>query len=165
MDFVGDTYPMQTDEEHVPQPSADRRERYPIGPASWSSRLESQRIRLPDFDDGESDEGRVISLSVPEFVTRAKYLSQQPDATDVFCKFVLNGVHEGQLFQVDPIKDAMDPGRHLYASRDYDSVLGLGKHIYLDCDVTIYPVCKLEDTLRRNIHIKHSFTNRHVRMK
>ena len=83
----------------------------------------------------------------------------------MFCKFVSNGAHEGQRFQVDPIKNAMDPGRHVYASRDYDSVLGLGKHIYLDCDVTIHPVCKLEDTLRCNIHIKHSFTNRHVRMK
>ena len=110
-----------------------------------------------------SDEGSVVSLSLTQFVLLAKSLAGNEDAVDTFCKFVLTGVYEGQQYQIDPIKHAMGRNGRIKASRDYDSVLGFGKHIYLDCDVTLHPVCKLEDTLRRNIHIKRSFTNIYVR--
>lgn len=120
--------------------------------------------RLAGYDDEELSDGGVISLSLTEFVTRAKWLAEHQDAPDVFCKFVLNGVHEDQQYQVDPIKDAIGRNDAVYVYRDYDSVLGLGKHIYLNCDVTLHPVSKIEDTLQRNIHIKRSFTNLHVRI-
>ncbi|KJA13180.1 hypothetical protein HYPSUDRAFT_209763 [Hypholoma sublateritium FD-334 SS-4] len=107
----------------------------------------------------DSGEGSVVSLSVTEFVILARRLAQDEDAIYVFCTFVLNGVYEGQQYLVDPIKHAMGGSDRIKASRDYDSILGFGKHIYLDCDITLHPVCKLEDTLRRNIHIKRSFTN------
>ena len=111
----------------------------------------------------ESGEGSVVSLSLLEFVVLAKQLAENHDAVDVFCKFVLTGVLNGQQYQIDPIKHALGRADEIKASRDYDSVLGFGKHIFLDCDITLHLVPKLEDTLRRNIHIKRDFTNIHVR--
>lgn len=138
----------EEDEGEISQPGEDQDERV----------LGDERMSVG------SGEGSVLSLSITEFVVLAKKLAQNEDAIDVFCKFVLTGVYEGQQYQVDPIKHAMGRSDRIKASRDYDSVLGFGKHIYLDCDITLHPVCKLEDTLRRNIRIKRSFTNTYVRM-
>ena len=111
-----------------------------------------------------SGEGSVLSLSLTDFVVLAKQLAENHDAVDVFCKFVLTGVLNGQQYQIDPIKHALGRADEIKVSRDYDSVLGFGKHIYLDCDITLHPVCKLEDTLQRNIHLKRDFTNVYVRI-
>ena len=73
------------------------------------------------------------------------------------------------LFWVDVFSFVMKKVQHehvadeITVSRDYDSVIGFGKHIFLDCDITLHLVPKLEDTLRRNVHIKRDFTNIHVR--
>ena len=111
----------------------------------------------------ESSEGSVVSLSLTDFVVLAKQLAENHDAVDVFCKFVLTGVLNGQQYQIDPIKHALGRADEITVSRDYDSVIGFGKHIFLDCDITLHLVPKLEDTLRRNVHIKRDFTNIHVR--
>ena len=121
--------------------------------------------RMFAFDTEGLGDGDVASVSLTEFVSRAQWLAEGQDAADVFCKFVLNGVYKGRQYQVDPIKHLKGTADEVYARRDYDSVIGIGKHIYLNCDVTLHPVCKIEDTLQRNIHLKRSFTNNFVSFK
>ena len=145
-DEDGDSEMFQPGSEHVPQPEND------------------QDAHSPQHIPAHSDNATVESLSLTEFVVHAKNLAEHQDAVDIFCKFVLNGVYEGQQYIVDPIRHAMSRRNRIKAARDYDSVLGFGKHIYLDCDITVHPVCKLEDTLQRNIHLKRDFTNVYVRI-
>lgn len=105
----------------------------------------------------------VDTLSLDSYVRRSKFLHEADNNVD-FCKFVLNGLDDGRQIQVDPIRNAMDHNHVVNVARDYDSLLGLIDELHLDAAITISPLCKIEDTLRKNIHIKHSFINGHVRM-
>lgn len=109
------------------------------------------------------DEPPVRSYTVEEFVARAKRFHGADDM-DNFAKFVLTGVYNGLQHQVDAIKDALQDDHGIQALRDYDSVLGIDANICIRAELTMYPVSKFEDTLRRNIHIKRSFTNQTVRI-
>ena len=113
-------------------------------------------------EEEEEEEDTVHSLSVSEFVSYAKQLLQSGDMAS-FARFVLNGLHEGFQYQVDPIKNALKNSDRIQALRDYDSILGIHRDICVTSELTVYPVSKFEDTLSRNIHIKTSFNNRFVR--
>lgn len=121
---------------------------------------------MPDdfeMSDSPEQEPQVESLTLPGFVSRAKHLLDA-GAKDDFVRFVLTGVHDNTQYQVDAIKDALVDNHPVQSLRDYDSVLGLHDKICVDAYLTMYPVSKFEDTLRRNVHIKHSFTNDTVRI-
>jgi hypothetical protein len=113
------------------------------------------------FDD-LFDERPVTSLSVGQFVERAKQL--QRTNMDEFAKFVLTGEYDGRQFQVDPIKNALPYDQKINILRDYDSVLGLDANICVAAELTMYPISKFEDTLRRNVHIKLTFSNQTARI-
>lgn len=118
----------------------------------------------PDIDMSDPEqEPQVISLTLPAFVARAKHLLAAA-AMDTFAEFVLTGRYETTQYQVDAIKDALHDNHQIQALRDYDSVLGLHSNVCVNAPLTMYPVSRFEDTLRRNIHIKHSFTNQTVRI-
>lgn len=117
------------------------------------------------MSDGETEfvEPEVRSHTLQEFVSRAKAL-YQAGALDDFARFVLTGKHGGGQHQVDAIKDALQDGHEISVLRDYDSLLGIHEHICIQTYLTVYPVSKFEDTLRRNIHVKYSFSNATVRI-
>jgi hypothetical protein len=104
----------------------------------------------------------VESLSLPGFVNCAKYLEKH-GSKEEFVRFVLTGVLDNRQYSVDAIKDALPPDHRVQSFRDYDSVLGLHDTICVDTYLTMFPVSRHEDTLRRNVHIKISFANEFVR--
>ncbi|KAF8950009.1 hypothetical protein BDZ97DRAFT_1771900, partial [Flammula alnicola] len=111
---------------------------------------------MSDYNMSSDDEPQVRSLTLDEFVFRAKRLLDV-GAMDDFARFVLTGVHGGTQHQVDAIKDTLRDNHRVQALRDYDSILGIHADICVDTPLMVYPVSKFEDTLKRNIHIKYSF--------
>lgn len=109
------------------------------------------------------DAPQVKSITVSEFVERAKLFYGAGDMNN-FARFVLTGVHAGVQHHVDPIKDALRLDHGIQALRDYDSILGIDTNICIKANLLMYPVSKFEDTLRRNVHIKYSFSNQTVRI-
>ncbi len=111
--------------------------------------------RLNEEEEEEEEDTGVYSLTLEEFVSIAKRFLQSDDMAN-FSRFVLNGLHDGIQYQIDPIKNALEDRDVITALRDYDSILGIHDDICVTAPLTVYPVCKLEDTLCRNIHIKTS---------
>ncbi|KAF9472808.1 hypothetical protein BDN70DRAFT_779560, partial [Pholiota conissans] len=99
----------------------------------------------------------LVSLSLDEFVSTAQELVSSD--MDDFTRFVLTGIYDDRQIQVDPIKSTLSNDHGIQALRDYDSLLGLHEDICVQTYLTVYPVSKFEDTLRKNIHIKYSFSN------
>ena len=123
----------------------------------------SDEPMYPRFEEEEEEEeeGEVYSLTLEEFVSSAQQLLRSGDMAS-FSRFVLNGIHEDIQHQVDPIKNALNDNDKVQALRDYDSMLGIHTDICITTELTIYPVSKFEDTLRRNVHIETSFHNQYV---
>lgn len=120
--------------------------------------------RFEEEEEDEEDEPSVRSLTVAEFVFFAKQLLESGDMAS-FSRFVLNGLHEGVQYQVDPIKNALRDSDIIEALRDYDSILGIHSDVCVTTELTIYPVSKFEDTLSRNIHVKIAFDNQFVSLR
>lgn len=106
----------------------------------------------------DSDDDNRTSMSVLEFCQRAKELLRfnQED----FVRFVLTGqdIDDTQAC-IDPIRNRVteDQFDRLHLTRDYDSLLGISKHIHVQRHLTMCCVAKREDTLSTNIHIKYDF--------
>lgn len=115
----------------------------------------------PDELQALEDSEGIDTLSLAAYVRRAKDLLEA-DCNPDFCKFVLNGLDGGRQCRLDRIQNTMDHGHSVNVTHDYDSLLGLSTNLPLDTAVTISPICKIEDTLQKNIHIKYSFTNNHA---
>lgn len=99
-------------------------------------------------------------MSVLGFCERAEGLLLADQGK--FVRFVLTGQDGNSQGCIDPIINRTSEDDVLRASRDYDSLLGISKHIEVDQHLTVYPVARHEDTLSRNIHIKHEFTTANV---
>jgi len=119
-----------------------------------------------------------FTFSVFDFCRKAKSLLQQDQAQ--FVQFVLSGQYDeyveatdpiditladdqGLILRrcqavIDPILDALRDDEDITVSRDYDSILGIHDDIIVSSDLTVYPVAKREDTLTKNVHLKHHFT-------
>lgn len=78
-----------------------------------------------------------------------------------FVKFTLTGVHGDRQYVVNPMLDRMGD-EDFGALRDLDSLLGISWHIQVRKPITVYPVGRQEDTLSRDIHLKHEFQNSKV---
>lgn len=127
--------------------------------------LMSEPDQLDEFmSEPDQQEPEVISLSLPQFVSLGQDLNDS-NTMGAFTRFMLTGIHDDVQYQVDPIKDTLREDHNIQALRDYDSMLGIHKHICVNAYLTVYPVSKFEDTLRHNIHIKYSFSNANVRTK
>ncbi|RXW21035.1 hypothetical protein EST38_g4823 [Candolleomyces aberdarensis] len=103
----------------------------------------------------------VDSLTLEEFCTAAHEL-HDADRLEDFVHYVLTGICEGRQASIDVILNRIedDEVQTLGITRDYDSVLGIDKHIrVIGKDITIWPVAKFEDTLKKNIHLSYSFKN------
>jgi hypothetical protein len=104
---------------------------------------------MSNFDDPES-------LSLAEFCQQAKLLLASED-TASFIRFVLCGQHDGRQFSVDAIRNRIRGAHPISGFRDFDSLLGIDKHIRIRSSLSLYPVARKEDTLYNNIHLDYSF--------
>ncbi|RXW12648.1 hypothetical protein EST38_g13205 [Candolleomyces aberdarensis] len=103
----------------------------------------------------------VDTLTLEEFCDVAHELHES-NRTEDFVNFVLTGIWLKRQTNVDVYRNRIEDEdvETLRISRDYDSVLGIDQHIQIrDQDVTIWPIAKHEDTLKRSIHLTYSFTN------
>jgi len=92
-------------------------------------------------------------------ITCNELLSDQNRLGD-FVRFALtggnydpDGINTHQAV-IDPIQNILDDNHLVDVVRDYDSLLGLTRHIAFNSAITVYPAAKFEDTLSKNIHIK-----------
>lgn len=97
----------------------------------------------------------LVNMPLMEFCNRAKRMlgASQSD----FVRFVLTGCHAGRQAYIDPIENWLTEDEELHVVRDYDSLLGIDKHICVQRYLTVYPVAKKEDMLCRNLHIQYEF--------
>ncbi|CAA7271230.1 unnamed protein product [Cyclocybe aegerita] len=96
----------------------------------------------------------IKSHSLESFCVSAKRLLEAKDYHS-FVRFVLSGVHGGHQAFVDPILNrlSLDPEHEITGLRDYDSLLGVDDEIQVDDSITIQVLGRVEDTLRKNVHI------------
>jgi len=96
--------------------------------------------------------------SVDEFVNAAStLLAVKPE----FVRFVLCGQRtDGRSALLDPLRNRLIQTEDLWCTRDYDSILGIDKHIRVRASLTLYVVGKAEDVLRKNIHVTYSWVRR-----
>ncbi|KAJ3497671.1 hypothetical protein NLJ89_g10319 [Agrocybe chaxingu] len=95
------------------------------------------------------------NCSIEQFCAKSKALLEDDQAS--FVRFVLTGQQNGTQAVVDPILDRMLPHADITTRRDYDSVLGIDTDIRCSANLTISFIPKKEDTLTKNLHIKHLF--------
>lgn len=96
------------------------------------------------------------SKSLLEFCERAKHLLAV-DQGD-FVRYVLTKQDSDDTqTRIDPIVNRVSPDDVLTGFRDYDSLLGISRHIEVNEPLTVYAVGK-QDTLAQNLHIEHQFT-------
>lgn len=89
------------------------------------------------------------------------------ERTDEFVDFVLSGIHENRQASIDVVLNRIPDEEipQLQLQRDYDSVLGIDKHIRIqDLPITVWLVPRFEDTLKTNVHLKYHFVNDTVRV-
>jgi hypothetical protein len=98
---------------------------------------------------------RTKTYSIGEFCETAKALLEND--VPAFVRFMLCGHHPDHQVVVDPIQDRLDDDHRLKALRDFDSLLGIDKDIRVHSSLTLFPLARKEDTLRTNLHLKHSF--------
>ncbi|RXW21475.1 hypothetical protein EST38_g4370 [Candolleomyces aberdarensis] len=99
--------------------------------------------------------------TLEEFYRKAHELYLM-DRNEEFVHFVLCGTHNGHQASIDVHRDRVTAAEAptLQISRDYDSILGIDQQICVrNRPITITPVAKYEDTLKKNVHLKYSFTN------
>jgi len=102
----------------------------------------------------------ITNLSVLQFCDYAKQLLSI-DQGD-FVRFVLLGRNDGLQAYIDAIRNRLEDQEDIRVGRDYDSLLGISKHILVERYLTVYPVARKEDTLTHNIHIQYEFTTNDV---
>ena len=101
------------------------------------------------------------SYSMEEFISHSNTLFDMD--TEEFIRFTLTGEVPGDhQAVVDPLRNFLNPAHQIFASRDYDSVIGITDDIAVDCPLTIYPVNNPADALRTSIHIKRSIEDGEV---
>ncbi|KAJ2914049.1 hypothetical protein MD484_g6374, partial [Candolleomyces efflorescens] len=96
-----------------------------------------------------------------QFCQRAQEL-YEADHIEEFIRFVLCGTHNGHQASIDVDGARVLPGEAhtLLLSRDFDSILGLDDQIRVrGKPITISMVAKYEDTLKKNVHIDHSYVD------
>lgn len=98
---------------------------------------------------------RTKTYSIGKFCETAKALLDNDVAA--FIRFMLCGHHPDHQVVVDPIQDRLDDDHRLKGLRDFDSLLGVDKDIRVRSSLTLFPLAKKDDTLRTNLHLKHSF--------
>lgn len=114
-----------------------------------------------DDDEADGADGR-ISLSLLEFCQQAKMLLDADQTAD-FVRFVITGKDvNGSQACIDPVINRVTQDHPLEILRDYDSLLGISKTIQVKSDITVYPVAKQEDTLTKNVHLRHTFKTSRV---
>lgn len=101
------------------------------------------------------DEDIQGSLSLRDFYTRAKELHKEDQAA--YVKFVLAGIDEDERIRIEVFRHSLPPDEPILVTRDYDSLLAISDHIEVDNYITVYPLAKKEETLTRNIHLRHFF--------
>jgi hypothetical protein len=100
-------------------------------------------------------------MSITDFCINTKRLLTEGRHAD-FVKMALCGLYNGSQIAVDAILDRMDDREQFEGSRDYDSLLGISEHIRIRGPLTVYPIAKHDDTLKTDLHIKHTFHCRQV---
>ncbi|KXN83946.1 hypothetical protein AN958_00784 [Leucoagaricus sp. SymC.cos] len=110
-----------------------------------------------------------VSFSLRDFVTYASYLHSK-GRYDEFIQFTLVG--EGvelnppnRKFQayVDPLRDRPE-NVPLSIQRDYDSLLGIADHIYVERPLNVYTVPHPTYALSTSIHLHHSILYEGVKL-
>jgi hypothetical protein len=110
----------------------------------------------PAMDGPQPEHDNIRSTTLRDFCRRAKDLLNL-DST-AFVRYVLTGKDtDGSQACIDPILNRITHEDSLNFIRDYDSLLGFSSHVRLKTSLDVYPVPKNEDTLSRNIHIRHRF--------
>jgi hypothetical protein len=104
----------------------------------------------------------IVNMSLLEFCNRAKGLLNASQSD--FVQFVLTGRRGGRQAYVDPILNRLTDDEELNVIRDYDSLLGIDRHLCVQRYITVYPVARKEDTLTRNLHIQYEFHTSRVRI-
>jgi hypothetical protein len=109
------------------------------------------------------------TFSVGSFCQTARELleSPEPDDTAAFVRFTLTGIYNDHQTVIDPILNRVRSTEtsSLQLRRDYDSILGISENICVRSnDVTIYPIPKHDDSLKKNVHLEFDFRNIRVRI-
>jgi hypothetical protein len=107
---------------------------------------------------------RAFSLS--EFCDHAEALHTAGDISG-FINFVLCGFIDDDQASIDINFNAVQDTDldDLEISRDIDSMLGIDKDVRIrGRHLTIWPIPKYKETLKRNLHFKYSFENNEVRL-
>ncbi|KIJ45379.1 hypothetical protein M422DRAFT_251152 [Sphaerobolus stellatus SS14] len=106
----------------------------------------------------EDQEDQTVTHSVYSFVKRAQELYKDEDKSE-FVKFTLTGNDSGRQVFVDTLQNRMGAQESYLMTRDYDSVLGISTNVMVNQSLQMHPVCRFEETLKHNVHLKHTFTN------
>ncbi|KAF8958753.1 hypothetical protein BDZ97DRAFT_1667945 [Flammula alnicola] len=100
----------------------------------------------------------ITEFSLGEFCRQARdYVWPVPDK-HTFIKFVLNGLFDGRQVVLNPLLDRPE-APNLKLVRDYDSLLGIDRHVRVHGELTLNVLGKVEDVLRTNIHLKHAWNH------
>jgi hypothetical protein len=108
---------------------------------------------------------RTRAFSLSEFCDHAEALHTTGDISG-FVNFVLCGFVDDHQASVDINFNAVQDTDldDLEISRDIDSMLGIDKDVRIRRrHLTIWPIPKYKETLKRNLHFKYSFENNEVR--
>ncbi|RXW12448.1 hypothetical protein EST38_g13406, partial [Candolleomyces aberdarensis] len=110
---------------------------------------------------GRQERPRLVDvMSLEDFCNKAHELHEED--VDAFMHFAITGVSGDRQASIDVVRNRIldDEVPTLTISRDYDSVLGIDKHVRIRYqDITIWPIAKHEDSLKRSIHLKYAFSN------
>ncbi|KAF8808357.1 hypothetical protein BYT27DRAFT_7097079 [Phlegmacium glaucopus] len=100
------------------------------------------------------------TYTLDDFCTTAKRLHKLDDMAP-FVRFVLCGIYQDDFEQhqaiIDPIQNRLHAGYPITGLRDFDSLLGIDKHIRVRSPLTVFPVARMQDTLHTNVHLSYSF--------
>lgn len=109
----------------------------------------------------------IMSVSLDEIVDMAKnlLLRQARDKKEDhiyihlnFVKLMLTGLYDDYQVVVDPIRNALTDVQPISGNCDIDSFLAICKDINVLCGLTVFPIPKREDTLKKNIYLEYEFT-------
>lgn len=109
----------------------------------------------------EDDALQVRSYTLGEFCDRAGEL-YDANQLEEFVEFALCGIDNDHQASVDVIRNRVLEADipTLRIDRDYDSVLGIDRHIRVrDQPLVLNPIARFDDTLKANVHLRYSFTN------
>jgi hypothetical protein len=129
-----------------------------IIPLSPQSQLNTHfLIDMADVDDIL----QVQSYTLEEFCDRASEL-YGANQLEEFVEFALCGIDDDHQASIDVVRNRVLEADlpTLRVDRDYDSVLGIDRHIRVRGQpLVVNPVARFDDTLKTNVHLRYSFTN------